>query len=225
MCKFVGYFRVSSSKQGKSGLGLEAQKAAVNAHIGTGELIAEFTEVETGKNNDRPKLKEAIALARKTKSVLIIAKLDRLSRNLAFIANILDGNIEFICADMPNANKTLLQMMAVIAEFEAKQISERTNAALQAAKARGTLLGNRTNWKDAQAAGTQENIKLAAEYAKKILPIIRDVARIDPTSLHRVADALNARNIPSRRNALWTGTAVRSIIKRAGYSNLLELVR
>ena len=222
MCKFVGYFRVSSGKQQKSGLGLEAQKAAVNAYINDGELIAEFTEVETGKNNDRPKLKKAITLAKKTKSTLIIAKLDRLSRNLAFIANILDGNIEFVCADMPNANKMMLQMMAVIAEFEAKQISERTIAALQAAKARGTLLGNRTNWKEAQALGHQSNIKLAAEHAAKILPVIRDLARKDAGSLHRIADELNARNIPTRRNGLWTGTAVRHIIRRAGFESLRD---
>ena len=222
MCKFVGYFRVSSGKQQKSGLGLEAQKAAVNAYIKDGQLIAEFTEVETGKNNDRPKLKEAITLAKKTKSTLIIAKLDRLSRNLAFIANILDGNIEFVCADMPNANKMMLQMMAVIAEFEAKQISERTIAALQAAKARGTLLGNRTNWKEAHALGHQSNIKLAAEHAAKILPVIRDLARKDAGSLHRIADELNARNIPTRRNGLWTGTAVRHIIMRAGFESLRD---
>ncbi len=223
MCKFVAYYRVSSGKQESSGLGILAQKAAVNAYIRDGELIAEFTEVETGKNNDRPKLKEAIALAKKTKSILIIAKLDRLSRNLAFIANILDGNIEFVCADMPNANKMMLQMMAVIAEFEAKQISERTIAALQAAKARGTLLGNRTNWKEAQALGHMTNIKQAVEHADKILPIIRDLARKDAGSLHRIADELNARNIPTRRNAEWTGTAVRHVIRRAGFESLREL--
>ncbi len=220
MCKFVAYYRTSTSKQS---LSFDAQKATVNSYIRDGELIAEFTEVETGKNNDRPKLKEAIVLAKKTKSILIIAKLDRLSRNLAFIANILDGNIEFVCADMPNANKMMLQMMAVIAEFEAKQISERTIAALQAAKARGTLLGNRTNWKEAQALGHETNIKLAAEHADKIIPIIRDLARRDAGSLHRIADELNARNIPTRRNAAWTGTAVRHIIRRAGFATLREL--
>ncbi len=220
MCKFVAYYRTSTSKQS---LSFDAQKATVNTYIRDGELIAEFTEVETGKNNDRPKLKEAIVLAKKTKSTLIIAKLDRLSRNLAFIANILDGNVEFVCADMPNANKMMLQMMAVIAEFEAKQISERTIAALQAAKARGTLLGNRTNWKEAQALGHMMNIKQAADHADKILPIIRDLARKDAGSLHRIADELNARNIPTRRNAEWTGTAVRHIIRRAGFKSLREL--
>ncbi|MEI6556861.1 MAG: recombinase family protein, partial [Rhodospirillaceae bacterium] len=220
MCKFVAYYRTSTSKQS---LSFDAQKEAVNAYIRDGELIAEFTEVETGKNNDRPKLKEAIALSKKTKSILIIAKLDRLSRNLAFIANILDGNIDFVCADMPNANKMMLQMMAVIAEFEAKQISERTIAALQAAKARGILLGNRTNWKEAQALGQEMNIKLATEHADKIIPIIRDLSRRDAGSLHRIADELNARNIPTRRNAVWTGTAVRHIIRRAGFESLREL--
>jgi len=219
MQKFVAYYRTSTSKQS---LSFDAQKAAVIGYIRDGELVAEFTEVETGKNNDRPKLKEAIALAKKTKSILIIAKLDRLSRNLAFIANILDGNIEFVCADMPNANKMMLQMMAVIAEFEAKQISERTIAALQEAKKRGTLLGNRKNWKYAQSLGHETNIKQAAEHADKIFPIIRDLARKDASSLHRIADELNARNIPTRRNGLWTGSAVRHIIRRAGYDRLCD---
>ena len=221
MCKFVAYYRTSTSKQS---LSFDAQKAAVNSYIRDGELIAEFTEVETGKNNDRPKLKEAIVLAKKARATLIIAKLDRLSRNLAFIANILDGNIEFVCADMPHANKMMLQMMAVIAEFEAKQISERTVAALKAAKERGTLLGNRTNWKEAQALGHMTNIKLAAKHDEKILPIIRDLAKRDAGSLHRIADELNARNIPTRRNSVWTGTAVRHIIRRAGFATLRELL-
>ena len=219
MQRFVAYYRTSTSKQS---LSFDAQKTAVSGYIRDGELVAEFTEVETGKNNDRQKLKEAIALAKRTKSILIIAKLDRLSRNLAFIANILDGNIEFVCADMPNANKMMLQMMAVIAEFEAKQISERTVTALQAAKARGTLLGNRTNWEYAQSLGHETNIKQAAEHADKIFPIIRDLARNDASSLQRIADELNARNIPTRRNGLWTGSAVRHIIRRAGFERLCD---
>ena len=224
MQKFVAYFRVSTGKQGKSGLGLDAQRSAVNAYIGCNELIAEFTEIETGRNNDRPELKQAIAIARKTKSTLIIAKLDRLSRNLAFIANLLDGNIDFIVADMPTANKMVLQMMAVVAEFEAKQISDRTKSALQAAKARGTILGNRTNWAEAQALGHQSNKKQAFEHDAKILPIIKELAQNDASSLHRIADGLNQRNILSRRNGTWNGTTVRAIIRRAGYNNLRELV-
>ena len=224
MCKFVGYFRVSSQKQGKSGLGLEAQKAAVNAYIGDHQLVAEFTEVETGRNNERPILKEAIAVSKKNKATLIIAKLDRLSRNLAFIANLLDGNIDFIVADMPTANKMTLQMMAVIAEFEAKQISERTRLALKAAKARGVILGNKRNFEEAQKVGQRVMMMQAADHAAKVLPVIKELARNDASSLHRIADALNSRGIQTRRNAVWTGTAVRSIIRRAGFSNLRELI-
>ena len=222
MQKFVAYFRVSTSRQN---LSFDAQKAAVNSYIGANELIAQFTEVETGKNNDRKELKNAIALARKTKSTLIIAKLDRLSRNLSFIANLLDTDVEVVCADMPTASKMVLQMMGVVAEFERKQISERTIAALQAAKARGTILGNHTNWKEAQALGHQTNIKIADDFATNILPVIRDIAKHDPRSLHRVADQMNTRNIPTRRKGAWTGTLVRSIIMRAGYNNLRELVQ
>lgn len=220
MQKFVAYFRTSTSRQS---LSFDAQRSAVNAYIGCNELIAAFTEIETGKNNDRPELKKAIALARKTKSTLIIAKLDRLSRNLAFIANLLDGDIDFVCADMPTANKMVLQMMAVVAEFEAKQISERTIAALKSAKERGKELGNRTNLKEAQTLGNLANIKLADQYAAKVMPVIKDIAKNDSGSLHRVAATLNLRGIPTRRNGSWTGSLVRKVIRRSGFDTLQML--
>jgi len=141
--KFIAYYRVSTERQGQSGLGLDAQRTAVLSHItGTSELIAEFTEIESGKKNDRPQLAAALASCKKQKAKLIIAKLDRLARNVAFIANLMESGVEFIAADNPHANKLMLHMLAAFAEHEREQISKRTKDALAAAKARGTRLGN-----------------------------------------------------------------------------------
>src|SRR5262249_19254047 len=138
---FIAYYRVSTDRQGRSGLGLEAQQAAVRAYLGQAAPIAEFTEVETGKRNDRPELKEALALCRKRKAKLVIAKLDRLSRNLAFIAALMDSGVEFVAVDNPHATRLTLHILAAVAEHERLMIAERTKAALQAAKARGVRLG------------------------------------------------------------------------------------
>ena len=144
---FVAYYRVSTQRQGQSGLGLEAQQAAVTAFTKDQAIIAEFTEIESGRKNNRPQLAEALALAKKHKAILVIAKLDRLARNVHFISGLLESNVQFIAADMPEADRTFLQMAAVFAEWEAKKISERTKSALQMAKARGTKLGSPSSTK------------------------------------------------------------------------------
>src|SRR3984957_18916546 len=126
---FVAYYRVSTDRQGRSGLGLEAQQAAVRAYLGASTPIAEFTEVETGKRNDRPELERALALCRKRKARLVIAKLDRLSRNLAFIAALMDSGVEFVAVDNPHATRLTLHILAAVAEHERAMISERTKAA------------------------------------------------------------------------------------------------
>jgi DNA invertase Pin-like site-specific DNA recombinase len=139
---FVTYLRVSTDRQGKSGLGLEAQRAAVLDHVtGKGEIAAEYVEIESGKKNERPQLARALAEAKRIGAVLLIAKLDRLARNVAFIANLLESGVEIAAADMPEANRFLLHVMAAVAEHEAQAISDRTRAALAAAKARGVALG------------------------------------------------------------------------------------
>ena len=154
--KFVSYLWVSTDRQGRSGLGLEAQRKAVTDYLDGGrwELIAEFVEVETGKRDDRPKLKQALHRCKVTGATLVIAKLDRLSRKLAFIAALQDSGAKFVAADMPEANETMIQFMAVIAQHERKMISARTKAALAAAKARGQPFGN-VNGAAAFAAGSQ----------------------------------------------------------------------
>jgi DNA invertase Pin-like site-specific DNA recombinase len=143
--KFVAYFRVSTDRQGKSGLGLDAQREAVMNYLNGGRwtLVAEFTEVESGKRDDnRPQLAAAIAACKRQKARLVIAKLDRLSRNLAFIAALMESGVEFVAVDNPHMNKLTIHILAAVAEHEREMISERTRAALQAAKARGKVLGN-----------------------------------------------------------------------------------
>src|SRR4051812_31466483 len=134
---FVAYYRVSTDRQGQSGLGLDAQRAAVAGFIGTRGLVAEFTEVESGKRSDRPQLAMALDLCRRKRTMLVIAKLDRLARNVAFIANLMESGVEFVAVDMPYANKLTLHILAAVAEHEREMISVRTKIALAAYKARG----------------------------------------------------------------------------------------
>src|SRR5437660_9306210 len=141
--RFVAYYRVSTARQGRSGLGLEAQKAAVLAFINSNaELVAEFTEVESGKHADREELKKAIAACKKHKAKLVIAKLDRLSRNLAFIATLMESGVEFVAVDNPHANKLTVHILAAVAQYEREAIAQRTRDGLQAAKARSNPLGS-----------------------------------------------------------------------------------
>ena len=143
--RFVSYLRVSTARQGTSGLGLEAQRAAVAGFLNGGDwtLVQEVLEVESGKRNDRPALATALKLCRKHRATLVIAKLDRLARNVAFISNLMESGVEFVAVDMPQANRFVVHILAAVAEQEAEAISKRTKAALAAAKARGTKLGGR----------------------------------------------------------------------------------
>src|SRR5437764_2513710 len=141
--KFIAYYRVSTDRQGRSGLGLDAQREAVLRHLAdhAGELIGEFCEVESGRRSDRPQLAAAIAAAKKARATLIIAKLDRLARNVHFVSGLMESGVDFVAADMPHANKTMIQIHAVMSEWERDAISKRTKDALAAAKARGVNLG------------------------------------------------------------------------------------
>src|SRR5918995_1743805 len=167
VCKFAAYYRVSTEKQGRSGLGLEAQQEAVRSYHNGGAwtLVAEIVEVESGKRNDRPKLAEAMRLCRLHGAVLIIAKLDRLARNVAFISNLMESGVEFTAVDFPQANRLTVHILAAVAEHEAKAISTRTKDALAAARARGTRLGgDRGNLPAVAKAGAKASI--AARIAK-----------------------------------------------------------
>ena len=145
--QFVSYVRVSTERQGKSGLGLDAQRTAVNTYIAgeRGELLQEHREIESGKKDDRPQLTAALAACRKHKAVLVIAKLDRLARRVSFISALMDGDVDFVACDFPQANRLTLHILAAVAEHEREMISQRTRSALQAARIRGVKLGNPTN--------------------------------------------------------------------------------
>jgi DNA invertase Pin-like site-specific DNA recombinase len=212
--KFVAYFRVSTDRQGKSGLGLDAQREAVTSFLNGGRwtLIAEFTEVESGKRADRPELAKALAACKKQKAKLVIAKLDRLSRNLAFIATLMESGVEFIAADMPHANKMTLQVLAVFAEHERDMISARTKAALAAAKARGQQLGN-PNLSTARKRAVAAVKASARQFAANVRPIIEEILRAGAVSHNRIAAELNKRNVKTARGGTWTHVQVGAILR------------
>ena len=216
---FVTYLRVSTDRQGRSGLGLEAQRKTVADHVaGKGAIAAEYVETESGKRSDRPQLACALAEAKQLGAVLLIAKLDRLARNVAFIANLLESGVEIAAADMPEANRFLLHVMAAVAEHEAQAISDRTRAALAVAKARGVALGwsMPERWDEQRQAsrkGAAKNVQRADRHAANVLPIIRQIAA-DGASLRQIADELNTRGINTARGGLWYAGTVRNIMAR-----------
>ena len=203
--RYVAYYRVSTDRQGKSGLGLDAQQRAVADHLrGHGcDLVGSFTEVESGKRADRPELAKAIDACRRQKAKLIIAKLDRLSRNLAFVATLMDSGIEFVAADNPHANKLTIHILAAVAQHEREKISERTRAALQAARARGTRLGN-PRLREAAARGTASAKAAADAHAANVLPVIRELQGAGVGSASAIAAKLDER----RRGRMfrWRGS-------------------
>jgi DNA invertase Pin-like site-specific DNA recombinase len=217
--KFVAYFRVSTDRQGKSGLGLQAQRKSVLDYLDGGRwsLVAEFTEIESGKRNDRPELEKAVAACKKQKAKLVIAKLDRLSRNVAFVATLMDSGVEFIAVDNPHANKLTIHILAAVAQHEREIISARTSAALKAAKARGKRLGN-PRLSEARRLAVLAKKERADRYSANLLPVIRDIQRSGIKSLRGVARALAARGIPTARGGAWTPVQVSAILQRRGDS-------
>lgn len=209
----VAYFRVSTARQGASGLGLDAQREAIRARF-PAEPLAEFTEVESGKRNDRPKLAEALALCRKRKAVLVIAKLDRLARNVHFISGLMESGVDFVACDNPEANRLTLHILAAVAENEARAISTRTKEALAAAKARGVKLGGSRGQSLETARAAQS--EGAAAFRSRVLPVIRDVQTWSPhATLNDIAAALNSRGVKTRRGGEWGATQVRRILQEA----------
>lgn len=211
--KFVAYIRVSTQKQGSSGLGLEAQTAAIDsyARLHGAEIIASYREIESGKNDARPELAKALAHAKKMKAVLVIAKLDRLARKVAFVSTIMDSGVDFIAVDNPTATRLTLHILAAVAEHEAAMISARTKAALAAAKARGVRLGSPEGVDTSHIARAQKSAKAHAT-AKNVAAIISDIERTGVDTLAGIAAALEARGIKTPRgNDNWTPTQVARI--------------
>jgi len=222
MSGFVAYIRVSTDKQGRSGLGIEAQREAI-ARFAEAEglqLIAEHIEVETGKGADalerRPVLAQAIAEARKAKVPVVVAKLCRLSRDVAFIAGLMASRVSFIATELgADADPFMLHIYAALAEKERALISDRTKAALSAKRAQGAKLGNRTNLKEAQAKSAAANKAGADAFAEKVLPIIRSLQATGVTTTRAIAQALNARGIPTARGGEWHASTVSNVLARA----------
>jgi DNA invertase Pin-like site-specific DNA recombinase len=219
MTKFVAYHRVSTQKQGRSGLGLEAQKASIVEYIRTvnGVLCAEFTEVETGKRKDRPELGAALAQCRLQGATLIVAKLDRLARNVAFVSNLMESGCEFCAADFPQANRFMIHLLAAVGEYEAKLISDRTKAALQSARRRGVNLGgNRGNILEVQRKGSRMGNEVrsakAQQRANDLRPLIAEIQANGSGSLREIAAQLNARGIQTARGGEWSPTAVMRVL-------------
>lgn len=231
--KFVAYYRVSTDRQGRSGLGLEAQRAAVATYLngGSWSIIAEFTEVESGRKSDRPELDKALAAARLHRAPLVVSKVDRLTRSVAFLSRLLEANVDVRFADLPQiegaTGRFLLQQMVAVAELEAGLISARTKAALTAAKARGKKLGGRrtrtsdgkpvTINKAAQQRGAAANRARAADRAADLEPTITQIRAAGATTLAAIASGLNAAGIPTPRgNGRWSPVQVKRTLDALG---------
>ncbi|WP_109314213.1 recombinase family protein [Pseudovibrio ascidiaceicola] len=216
--RFVSYFRVSTKQQGESGLGLEAQRHAVAQFIrDEDDLLAEFIEIESGKKKERPELERALTLCRQTGATLIIAKLDRLARNVAFVSSLMESGTEFIACDNPTANRLTIHILAAVAEDEARRISERTKAALQAAKARGVKLGGDRGYRpEGRPDGALKALKAQSDnFAQSVLPIIDEIKSAGQTSLRAIAEELNARGIKTQRGGKWHASTVRNALSRS----------
>ena len=221
--RFIAYYRVSTMKQGQSGLGLEAQQAAVSAYLhgSASSLVGEFTETETGKGANaletRPQLRAALNACTKHKATLIIAKLDRLARNVHFVTGLLETGCDFVAADMPHANKVMIQMHAVMSEWERDQISARTKSALTAAKARGVVLGatGRTNLKQNQEARKDA----ANAFAERLSGVLQGF-RFAGLTQRQMVTQLNSLSIRAAQGGTWSLAQVQRVLKRLDAATL-----
>jgi DNA invertase Pin-like site-specific DNA recombinase len=228
MISAIAYYRVSTQRQGRSGLGIEAQRAAVTrfAEAAGIVLLQEFTEVETGKGADaldrRPQLAAALAAARQAKCPVLVAKLDRLSRDVAFIAGLMAQRVPFIVAELgADADPFMLHLYAALAEKERRMISERTRSALASRKACGTKLGNPSNSAMAAAKGRAVSIQDAERFAATVLPIMQEIQNAGVASLRGLAIALNNRGVRTARGGQWQVSNVRNLLARIAASSLL----
>lgn len=220
--KAVLYSRVSTDRQGKSGLGLEAQQAAMASWVkaNKSEVLEEFVEIESGAKSDRVQLAQALKLAKRQKATLVIAKLDRLSRNASFLLSLRDSGVEFVCTDMPEANRLTIGIMAVMAEHEREVISERTKAAMAAYKARCEATGEDYRVGNPNGFAATHRVKGPQERSRKSLAFVQGLAHwLQETaemSLNAAARYLNDHDVPTARGGLWTPTTVSSARLRLG---------
>jgi DNA invertase Pin-like site-specific DNA recombinase len=227
--RFVAYLRVSTRVQQQSGLGLDAQRSAVQQHVAAmgGEVVREYVEVESGKIADRQELKAAIAFARRCRATLLVAKLDRLSRNVVFLATLMESGVEFRACDNPHATPFTIHILAAVAQYEREMISKRTKEALAAAKQRGVALGSSRpgHWEEREerrrvgavrgAARAAEAHRAAAGGAyEDVLPMIQEL-REQGMGINAIARKLNEEGVPSRRGRKWYGTTVKLVLSRA----------
>jgi DNA invertase Pin-like site-specific DNA recombinase len=225
--KLVAYQRVSTKGQGESGLGLEGQGLAIARHVAASgcTLLATYTEVESGTKSDRPELAKAMTHAKRAGATLVIARLDRLSRNLHFLSGLMESGVDFVACDMPSANRLTLHIMAAVAEDYAKQISDKTKMGLEAAKARGTILGG---YRAAAAAKLTPDVtakgraRAAASRRQGAIDTYSDLApailamRSEGWSLRAIADRLNTDGHQTRKQAAWSSVQVMRVLSRLG---------
>lgn len=215
MSAFIAYLRVSTQKQGESGLGLDAQRAAIVRHVASGTLLETFIEVESGKRSDRPQLALALERAKTLGATLVVAKLDRLARDVAFIANLMKAGVDFVACDMPHANRLTLHILAAVAEDEARRISERTRAALEAARARGVKLGgDRGNVPSREVRAKAQAARQANAAARlaRLAPLIHGLRQQGISAPKALANALNERGIVTARGSRWQPVQVSRVL-------------
>lgn len=216
MPAFVAYFRVSTDKQGAFGLGSEAQCEAVARHVAAagGTIVGEFQEVESGKRNDRPQIAAALAMCRLRRAILVIAKLDRLARNVAFISSLMDSGVDFVACDNPHATRLTVHILAAVAEHEREKISQRTKAALAAAKARGIRLGN----PQLEEARVRALATRRARQPGSDLTSIAAGLAAQGLSLREIAKRLNRLGIPTPRGKVWCAAIIKKLLMAADAS-------
>lgn len=223
MTTYVAYCRVSTDKQGRSGLGLEAQQAAIQAHLRSSDTLLQppYVEVESGKRSDRPQLMAAIERCRRTGATLLIAKLDRLARNVAFVSSLKESGVEFRACDFPDANRLMVHILVAFAEHEAEMISQRTKAALKAAKARGKKLGGDRGYRPSAPPSADDVAKATAVRQRKadhkafaVLPVLERLQTEGVVSLNALAKRLNEMGHQTPRGGAWTATAVKRALAR-----------
>ena len=217
--QYVAYLRVSTQKQGYSGLGLEAQREIIQKYLCGKTPVAEYIEIESGRKKNRPKLKEALTLCRKDGATLIVAKLDRLARSVSFLSNLLESDVDIVFCDFPQANKMMLHILSAISQYEAELIATRTKSALQAKKARGCKLGNPEHLMERHEQAIQNSIRTRKDKAdnnpnnKRAVAMLRTLVKEEHT-LQEMTDILNSEGFVTSQGCSFSKSTVYKLIKR-----------